>query len=371
MRILIVSPIASHPQNQGNSVRITTIGKQLQALGYTVHFLYYPLEGLTDQQHKDMTSCWDYFHTISCDLPNKEKTLGEYYCIDDWYDPRLGEFVRKLHERWHFSIVLVNYVWFSALLEILPSDIKKVIDTHDVFGNRHLRFTEKGMRPEWFYTTPEEEKHGLQRANLVIAIQNEEEFYFHSLLEGTNTKVITIGFLAPPRFLPPRPLPRIPVVGYLGSGNPFNVNSIKDFIASVKTNPIVSQSYRFVIAGTICEKLDILQEPFQSLGCIDDIEDFYASVDIVVNPMVGGSGLKIKSLEALSFGLPFIGTKDAMVGIPPKHYTHALAGVKEMVLALELILTEPGLLLEIGNNSRSCFNEYISMYSSNFSLYWV
>jgi hypothetical protein len=44
-RVLLVSPIPTHPQNQGNSMRI--IGRMLQAAGITVHFLYYQLEGLT------------------------------------------------------------------------------------------------------------------------------------------------------------------------------------------------------------------------------------------------------------------------------------------------------------------------------------
>ena len=45
MRVLIVSPIPSHPQEQGNSARIFALGKLLQSAGFIVHFLYYTLEG--------------------------------------------------------------------------------------------------------------------------------------------------------------------------------------------------------------------------------------------------------------------------------------------------------------------------------------
>jgi anthranilate/para-aminobenzoate synthase component II len=38
-RILIVSPIPSHPQDQGNSVRIFTLGRLLQSAGAEVHML--------------------------------------------------------------------------------------------------------------------------------------------------------------------------------------------------------------------------------------------------------------------------------------------------------------------------------------------
>ena len=315
MRILVISPIASHPQNQGNSARIAAVCRQLQTLGHVVHFLYYPLEGLTTDQHKQMSANWDFFHTLPCDLPNTEKTLGDYYSIDDWYDPRLGEYALQLHNRWNFDVVWVNYVWFSAVLDSLPDSVYKIIDTHDVFGDRHLRFTEIGLEPEWFYTTIEEERFGLARAHLALAIQSEEETYFNNLLKATKTQVATFGFVIPPRFSNQIQSGEKPAIGYLGSGNPFNVSSLTDFAATLQRSPEVLQNYRFILAGTICDKIKELP-PFEIMGRIDDLDDFYMNVDIVINPMNSGTGLKIKTLEALSYGAAFVGTESAFVGIP-------------------------------------------------------
>lgn len=316
MRILVVSPIASHPQNQGNSARIYAICRQLQTLGHLVHFLYYPLEGLTEQQREEMSSCWDYFHTLPCDLPNSEKSLGDYYAIDDWFDPKLGCFVKQLHERWKFEAAWVNYVWFSAILDYLPDHVHKIIDTHDVFGDRHLRFTEIGLVPEWFYTTKEEELTGLTRADTVVAIQDEEAAYFLEQLAGAHTKVTTIGHALPPRFTTPNKNQEMPIVGYLGSGNPFNVSSLYTFSKAALDAQDLSSKYRFVLAGTICDKFAELP-PFDVIGRIEDLDDFYRNVDITINPMNSGTGLKIKTLEALSYGKCFIGTPSALVGIKP------------------------------------------------------
>ena len=320
MRILIISPVASHPQNQGNSARIAAICRQLQSLGHIVHFLYYPLEGLTLNQRQEMSESWDYFHSIPCDLPNTQKSLGDYFGIDDWYDPRLGDYAAQLHERWCFDIVVVNYVWFSRVLDSLPDTVFKIIDTHDVFGDRHLRFTEIGLEPEWFYTTVEEERVGLTRADLVIAIRDEEEAYFVSTLRGTKTQVTTIGHIVPPRFSPWNQKLGKPVIGYLGSGNPFNVKSLKNFSNALQGIPTIQEDYRFVVAGTICDKIKELP-PFEIMGRLDEINDFYMNVDVTINPMVGGTGLKIKTLEALSFGKIFVGTNSAFAGIPMCHAT--------------------------------------------------
>lgn len=315
MRILVISPIASHPEDQGNSVRIAAIGRQLQLLGHIVHFVYYPLEGLTQQQRITMSKEWDYFHTLPCQLPNTARTLGDFFGVDDWYDPKLGAYVADLHEKWAFDAAIVNYVWFSRALESLPDSVLKVVDTHDIFGDRHKRFAEIGLEPEWFYTTVDEERRGLTRAHRVWGIQDEESSYLRDLLHETSSEVYTVGHISPSRFQAERPVRDRPIVGYLGSGNPFNVSAMRKFAETLQLNGDLVNKYQFVIAGSICDKIDTIP-PFKVLGRVNTVEQFYAQVDVVINPMNSGTGLKIKTLEALSFGLPFIGTPSALVGIP-------------------------------------------------------
>ena len=58
---------------------------------------------------------------------------------------------------------------------------------------------------------------------------------------------------------------------------------------------------------------------------------FYAAVDCVLNPMVPGTGLKIKTVEALAHGRPVLGTEWAFSGLPVEHPGHRAADVAEMV----------------------------------------
>lgn len=363
MRILVISPIATHPQNQGNSARIAAVCRQLQSLGHSVHFLYYPLEGLTEQQRLEMSASWDFFHTLPCDLPNTEKTLGDFYSVDDWYDPRLGEYAGQLHERWNFDIVWVNYVWFSAVLDHFPNTVFKIIDTHDVFGDRHLRFTEIGLEPEWFYTTVDEECLGLKRAHLVLSIQDEEEAYFRKILKDTKTQVSTMGHISPPRFSARKQSDTKPTIGYLGSGNPFNVSSLKVFSEAILSSQELQQNYRFVLAGTICDNIKELL-PFEILGRIDNLDDFYNNVDIVINPMKGGSGLKIKTLEALSYGAAFIGTESAFVGIPIYCNTGEQTVASRLLYEIESLFPLKSNAL-LSHDAEHTFLSYISNHANN------
>ena len=51
-RLLIVSPIASHPADQGNAARILALGAALTARGVACEFLYFATEGLVPRRSR-------------------------------------------------------------------------------------------------------------------------------------------------------------------------------------------------------------------------------------------------------------------------------------------------------------------------------
>lgn len=61
-RLLIVSPIASHPADQGNAARIQTLGAALMARGITCEFLCFATEGLIPSQQAAMAGFWHTLH---------------------------------------------------------------------------------------------------------------------------------------------------------------------------------------------------------------------------------------------------------------------------------------------------------------------
>tara|TARA_R110001583_G_scaffold39556_2_gene126514 strand:+ start:3831 stop:4961 length:1131 start_codon:yes stop_codon:yes gene_type:complete len=331
--VLIVSPIPSHPQNQGNSARIYRLGRMFQLAGHPVHFIYLGLEGLTQQQALDHRSSWDRFYYIEPTGPAPEPSLGEYYHVDDWFDDRITTLVDELCQHWDYAVCLSNYVWCSRHLDVVPTGTLKVIDTHDVFGDRHLVARAAGFEPVWFYTSKALEAMALRRADLVIAIQDEEEAYFRDL---TEVPVVTIGYAIPEHPLPSRQRQSGEKlrVGYLGSGNPFNVESICQFQQAVLLQPELLDRYQFHLAGTICTTFATDSTLFDNWGMVDDVADFYREMDILINPMVGGTGLKIKSVEVLAYGKPLLATWDAMVGICNKNEKGIASTVKDITTQL-------------------------------------
>jgi glycosyltransferase involved in cell wall biosynthesis len=54
---------------------------------------------------------------------------------------------------------------------------------------------------------------------------------------------------------------------------------------------------------------------FEMLGVVPDIEEAYAKTWIAVNPVHAGTGLAIKSIEALGFAIPLVTTRTGARGL--------------------------------------------------------
>jgi polysaccharide biosynthesis protein PslH len=246
--------------------------------------------------------------------------------LDDWCPPFLADVVSRLHRLGRHDAVLVHYVWMSRVLEGIGAGALRVLDTHDLFGDRHLAAREQGIDPSWFFTTREEEARGLARADLVLAIQEAEAA---ALRERSAAPVLTLGHMPPLRFLAAdgsAPPPRA-TFGYLGSANPWNVASVRALDAALAEAPDLP----WLLAGQIARRDLRLRSRPVLLGPVRDAGDFYRAVECVLNPMAGGTGLKIKTVEALAAGLPVLGTRDAFAGLPAEHPGHRAADVASLV----------------------------------------
>jgi hypothetical protein len=356
--VLICSPIPSHPATQGNAARIQAVAEQLRARGIVPDFFYYGMEGLAPDQTEAMQRFWNRFIFMKS-LPLPQSSLARTWGLDDWCADALCEQVRLLCERHPYDAVIVNYVWMSKLLERLPVPLK-ILDTHDLFGDRHRVAEQAGMEPRWFFTTPGEEDRGFARADVVIGIQANETAAIRRRFSGT---AITVGHPAEPHFLMRRP-PGEPFFsfGYLGSGNPFNLASI----AALDKALCASEPMDWVLAGSICrQRLALGSKPFR-MGMVDRLEDFYDNVGCVINPMIGGTGLKIKTIEALSYGRPIIGSVDAFEGIASDHPFHRLGDIAEFADAMRAYRDSQAIRDELQRETYAVFARYMAGVTGDY-----
>jgi glycosyltransferase involved in cell wall biosynthesis len=341
----------------------------MQSTGAKITFLYYATESISANDALMMTAAWDTFEVSFPHSLEHRHSLVRHPAIDDWFDDEITAAVARLISSRRFDVCMVNYVWYSRLLDVLPPNVVRVIDTHDVFGGRAEKFAHIGLDPAWFHTSVAEERVGLDRADYVIAIQDEEA---RLLAERTSARVISVGRLSPDDFLPLRKKnPGEPLlVGYLGSGNPFNVACILNLAAAALNRPDILSRLEIRVAGPVCDALRAVSHPFQLCGIVESVSEFYRDIDVAINPMLGGTGLKIKSLEAMGFGKPLVATSDAMTGIATHYPGHMLTSPDSVLDHLVQLSERPSLLAAEASISREVYRQYQQDQLQQFRSLW-
>jgi len=361
--ILVLAPMPALPASAGNRRRLVTTCETLRRGGFAIDLAYYAHE---DQIYRrfghlpptDLAGMEDGFQRVflietAQTIPLK--TRARHFDIDAWCPDEVGDFLV-----WYCAAhpgtraVLANYVFLSRALTRVPPGVLTVIDTHDRFAGRRNQYRPFRAEPNFFYTDEAGEAAGLARADLVLAIQSEEARYFQTITDRT---VLTLPPHFPPRraFAAPRTLARI---GFIGHGNDANLFSIGRFARAWAEDP-TGERPELVIAGEICTSLGGVGGSHVRLaGYLDRIEEFYDQIDVVVAPMLMGTGLKMKVAEALSFGVPVIGTATGFEGFDathPAHRCHDGDEVKARVLALA---HDAAGLADLADASRDLFAGY-------------
>ncbi len=311
-RVLLLSPVPTHPQTAGNRTRVGSLLHTLLELGYDVTFLHARQEEGDDlamrqiwgQAYKSIGYAWP---PARYDTRLKRKLFGRFSAdakyavhIDEWYDPALDSELSELHRLAPFHAVIASYVFFSRALLNFGPEVRLIIDTHDAFANRHRQYLAHGETPKWFSTTPRGEGIAFDRADLVFAIQDREKKEFAKL---TRTPVVTLGHITPVDPLASVANGRIL---FVASDNGINVHGINHFINNIF--PAIRQqipSAVLVIAGSVCRSL-AEGEGIKLLGRVDDLRSTYADSSVVINPVQFKTGVAIKNLEALGYGKPLV-----------------------------------------------------------------
>src|SRR3990172_1067560 len=367
-KILVISPTPTHPPNAGNRIRILNMVRCLADQGHDVHFLY------SDQEKSDTEKMMEYwgerFYRVSYEKqkPGRKDILIErlkavvnkhrkfYSGVDVHYNLRLDAEIKRLKEVHLFDAVLVEYIFQSRALLNFGVKTLKVIDTHDVMTDRHKLFLKEGKKPVWYSTTRWQEKKGIIRSDVIIAIQERERDHFRLL--APRKKVVNIGHIVHLKdSVGDAPRKRLL---FVGSNNPSNYYGINDFLEKVfPTLRLSFPGLELIIAGNICGVLPDGLDGVVKLGEVDDVERAYEFSDIVINPLTVGTGLKIKMIEAMGLSKTLISTEVGAEGIEGKGRAYLMAdSTDDYTYQLKILFNNSKFYLDVCSNARKTAENY-------------
>ncbi|MCJ2043561.1 glycosyltransferase [Methylobacterium sp. J-078] len=321
--LVIVTPSPSHPTTAGNRARVLEIGRRFREKGYTIVFICLNLENCSASSIEEMRSYWDYFQLVNA--PSEPLDYAE---IDDGklITKDMIDAVSEACAKFKPSVVLVNYVWMSAVFEAVPTGTVKVIDAHDRFAERHSLLKLGGIDPTWVNISLRQEGIGAERADILLAITEKEQVYFRAL---TGRRVDFIPHVGDKNFcFTPQSKT---VFVFLGSANSLNEESV-NFIRRIA--PEFAGSASFVVVGSSSQYVRNTDLNVETISYINDISKLAQQGFVFINPVFIGTGTKIKSIDAIRHGMPIISGKAGFEGIRSDCKFHKLTDEESFVAAL-------------------------------------
>ena len=363
MRVAVVSPYPVPPATNGARVRIKRLTSWIREHGHDIHFVWAPTEDFRADGPDIESALADVWGQATV-LPLKEHPVGPPgagdWGIDDWVADYQEEPFRAAMEGFDPDVVLVNYIFLSRFLDWSPRGALRYLDTHDRLSRRKI-YEEAGVTAGFFYTTAAEELEACRRADVVFAIQDNEVTHF----AASGRPVAVVGHPEPGDYRSRAVRSSRVRAGTIAAHNKFNEIALDELLEVLEHTEVLSRrgatltiAGTMVSFGTLSGKYEQLPEGVETLGYVADVDAFYDDLDLVVNPTTLGTGLKIKTMEALAKGIPLLSTSVGTDGIAVRSPFHDCADVPELVRRLDQLLVEPQRLSGLANLSRHIHAEY-------------
>lgn len=281
-------------------------------------------------------------------LGSKITSLPDYS-----FDP-----LRKMFDRivaaHSYGFILVSYIQWAKLLDCFNhSGITKVLTIEDSLSTSLIeQFGNDRLRAAFL----EEEARRIMLFDHVVCISMEEMELFSQKAPGP-------GFHFVPVFLDPNPRP----VGmepqydilFVGSDHPSNRKGIRWFFDRVF--PLLSPELKILFVGSIVRFVPD-KDNIVKIGFADHLQNLYHKARLTINPLLDGTGMKVKLVESLAHGVPVVTTTAGLSGIKPELKPRFIVGDQpsEFAVAIDRLISDNGLYLDYSENLNRIFKEHFT-----------
>ena len=301
---------------------------------------------------------------------------GKSYWAMNWHNRELRRAVLRLWAANGFDVV--HSEWLQTAVSIWDLNIPLLIRTLDVHflvmrqwsdgipSTDRLRKSFWRLQAERFRLF---EARILSAASGVVTMSSEDEAELRA--EGV-TNIQTIP--------PPRAVERSQMIVsktdtrcvavFIGRLDmPVNREAFFIFVDHIwsKIGPAVRQNARVIFAGGLPDEALRQRAASEGIELQAPLSDehgkeLFQSADLFFSPVQSGTGIKIKTVEAMAQGKPMVGFRNAYRGVPAEHGRHALIADSEEDFArsMQLLISDEGLRHELGNNARQFVRDHFN-----------
>ncbi|RFZ92147.1 glycosyltransferase [Mucilaginibacter conchicola] len=207
-----------------------------------------------------------------------------------------------------YDHVIISYAHSADLIsdKALLKNAHTILDTHDFLT---AQFKDKpGFQ---LGITFQDEINRLDKFDEVWAISPEEQYIFAQFSKA-DVKLVPMMLDGPATSGAAKKYDLV----YVGNDNVHNVSSVKWFFD--KVYPQLPADVNICMAGKVVNYVPDLQN-VTKIAFAQDLGELYNASKIALCPMLQGTGIKVKVVEALAHALPVVCTTRGVDGLPKHH----------------------------------------------------
>ena len=199
----------------------------------------------------------------------------------------------------------------TRFFDKLGPNALRIVDTIDVFSQKGSNVVAYGVADSEMPAADEAKR--LDRADVIIAIHHADAGTLKALVP--HREVLVSGVDA--TVLENADWPNQPTVFLAGSANLLNVTGLRDFLRFCWPGVLEQvPDAQLRVAGGVGRAAPPGEPAVTVLGHVPDLTAEYRAARVVINPAVAGTGLKIKTVEALAHLRPVVGWPHNRDGLP-------------------------------------------------------
>jgi glycosyltransferase involved in cell wall biosynthesis len=336
--VLCVSHVSPWPVRAGNEYRLARLLNHLQSRGHRIVLVLAPLPGEPMAPGAFERLGEMYGNVVRCDrdgkvtfilrdCPDVLSGLGDHYSSDGPVEAGSPLNFRQTDLAFCHDVVettalalsrslgrvavLAEYIFMTRFFDKLGPNALRIVDTIDVFSQKASNVVAYGVADGEMPAADEAKR--LERADVIIAIHSTDAETLKAL--APHREVLVSGVDA--TVFEYAEWPNRPTVLLAGSANLLNITGLRDFLRFCW--PVVVEQIPEVqlrVAGGVGRAAPPGEPRVTVLGHVPDLAAEYSAARVVINPAVAGTGLKIKTVEALAHLRPVVGWPHNRDGLP-------------------------------------------------------
>lgn len=252
-----------------------------------------------------------YFEMLQSNLKVLIAALG----LRKWYTKKTQKEIIKYILEIKPDIVYIDNSIMAELVRFIPAEIKTVVFFHNIESDYAWnKVKEEGW---WFlpsyFASRYNESVAVKKASKLICLNKRDGERLNEVYGRNPDYYLPISFsdcFDESKIC--RECNKKELL-FVGSLFPPNYHGIKWFIEEVMTK---LTDYHLTVVGRDFEtkKEELERENVSVVGTVDDLDSFYYSNAALVMPIQYGAGMKVKTAEAMMYGVSIFATNEALEG---------------------------------------------------------